>query len=171
MKCKEMPSQEYLAQLFRYEDGSLIYVRSPHPRKQLIGTVAGCKNGNGYMQVCIDGVVWLQHRIIWKLLKGETPESLDHRDGDAANNHIENLRGATHAQNQHNTKRIRISASGERNIRVQPNGRFRAQVGLNKRQIHIGVFDSKDEAVAAVIAARAKYHGEFSIDARQQIQG
>lgn len=54
------------------------------------------------------------HRLIWALFNEETPENMvvDHIDGDAMNNRIENLRCVTQGVNCLNKKKLKSNTSG-----------------------------------------------------------
>ena len=67
------------------------------------GSPVGCKNAQGYW-VTTQGK--LVHRIIWELIHGPIPDglTLDHKDGNPANNKADNLRLATRAQQRMNNK-------------------------------------------------------------------
>lgn len=90
---KEYPSQEFLKNLFRYENGMLFYIRNPQI-KNLIGTRAGWNGRLGYRLVTINNEIFFEHRIIYILLNGSIPDEMliDHIDRNKSNNNIENLR-------------------------------------------------------------------------------
>ena len=54
------------------------------------------------------------HRVIWQLLNGNIPDGMviDHIDGNALNNNINNLRLVTRLENNRNTQRCKNSSSG-----------------------------------------------------------
>lgn len=90
---KQYPSQEFLKDLFRYEDGMLYYAKNP-PRSRLIGKRAGNATTSKYRKVQINNETYFEHRLIWILLNGELNDSdvIDHIDRDRSNNKIDNLR-------------------------------------------------------------------------------
>jgi hypothetical protein len=100
---KEYPSQEFLKDLLKYENGMLFYIKSP-PRTKLIGTRVGTNGPKHYRVVTINGEVFLEHRLIYILLNGVIPDNLviDHIDRDPSNNKIENLRAISQAGNSLN---------------------------------------------------------------------
>lgn len=65
------------------------------------------------------------------------------------------------SQNIANAK-FNKNSSGYRGIHVGPNGRWRAQIKARGKRIHIGVFNTAEEAGAAYRAASIKYFGEFA---------
>lgn len=100
------------------------------------------------------------HRV---LLKARKNELVDHRDGNGLNNQKANLRIATKAQNNQNSKvraRNRQKLKGV-NFHKQ-HKRFQSQIQVDKRKIHIGYFKTAEEAHAAYCAAAKKLHGEFA---------
>ena len=90
---KQYPSQEFLKNLLKYENGMLYYIKNPS-RSRLIGTRAGTKSAYSYRVVRINGKRYFEHRLVWILLNGELSDSdiIDHIDRDPSNNKIENLR-------------------------------------------------------------------------------
>lgn len=64
---------------------------------------------NGYLgkKVTFNGKrMWLRaHRIAWFLMTGIQTEQIDHRNHNRADNRWENIREATHGQNNHNRKK------------------------------------------------------------------
>lgn len=71
-----------------------------------------------------------------------------HINHDTLDNRRTNLRAVTHRQNVEYNRRASKYGPG---IRKLPGGRFRTLVGVKRTRIHVGVFDTPEEAVAARI--------------------
>ena len=110
-------------------------------------------------QTRIDGVLYLVHKLVWLYHRGYWPEYIDHKNGDNYDNRIENLREASHLQNMANRNRY------ERGVHRQK-GKYRARIGYGYKRIHLGYFQTKEEALAAYRKASVELHGEFSSYAR-----
>lgn len=99
------------------------------------------------------------HRFAWELVNGAIPpgKQIDHRCHVPLCVNPAHLRLATCKQNQENRSGP-SSANATTGVRgVYPHrGRYRAKVKHNRRQIHIGTFDTIAEAAAAATAARLK---------------
>lgn len=95
-----------------------------------------------------------------ELLRGHT--SVDHIiSGNGLDNRMANLRPAT-IQEQARNRRVRSdSASGLRGVNVK-GGKWRANISLGSKRIHLGSFSTKEEAYSAYCEAARKYHGEFA---------
>lgn len=100
------------------------------------------------------GTVYL-HR--W-LMSAPVGIEVDHINGDVLDNRRCNLRLASHIDNSHNRRRRGVAVNGIRRI----GDRWGARIGVAYRRIHLGVFDTHAEAVAARQAAEAEHYGEFS---------
>lgn len=110
--------------------------------------------------------------LMHRLIMGATDPDIhvDHIDRDPLNNRRDNLRFCTHAENLRNCKLRVTNTSGVRGVakltgsRISPTQkeRWRAKIAINGKHIHLGCFDTKDEAVAARLAAEQKYFGEFA---------
>jgi len=108
--------------------------------------------------------VWAHH-IAWALTTGEWPKNyLDHRNGVRSDNRLCNLREATRGENGQNLKTRIDNTSGATGVTwcKQANA-WHAQLGLKRigatrNQIHLGYFDSLDDARAAYLAAKASLH-------------
>ena len=90
--------------------------------------------------------------------------NIDHIDGDRTNNRIENLRLATKAENGWNRQHLdKRNSSGFTGvywcIRDQ---KWRARIKVNGKNIHIGYFTNKQDAIAARRLAEATHFGEFA---------
>jgi AP2 domain len=87
----------------------------------------------------------------------------EHRDGDGLNNTRDNLRTASNAENARNKKRSGRNTSGYIGAYWHSNlSKWAAGIGCNGKLMHLGLFDSAEEAALARDAAALKLHGEFA---------
>lgn len=98
------------------------------------------------------------HRLI---LQAGPHEFVDHRDGDKLNNRRSNLRICDAAGNARNRGMARNNSSGFKGVH-STDGKFVAQISLNRRRIYIGSFDTAVEAARAYNSRAIALHGEFA---------
>ena len=102
----------------------------------------------------------------WLYVHGVSVDCLDHIDRDRSNNRIANLRRATNIQNCWNRSLSYNCKSGVRGVRYcRHHSRWVSTITANNRRIHLGYFDTKDDAVAARRKAEREIFGEFSVGA------
>jgi hypothetical protein len=156
-----MITQQRLHELFEYRDGTLIWKVTRN-----VGKIAGTLDtSTGYWRINIDKKMYRLHRMIFLYHNGYLTDGLqvDHIDMERTNNRIENLREVTNAQNQHNTKRNATNNTGVKGVAWhKAKKKYKVTVSLNSKSIHLGYFDDLEEAKAAAIAGREKYHGTFA---------
>lgn len=118
--------------------------------------------GNGY--VCISAGntgPLLVHRLI---CAAGPDQHVDHIDGDHLNNTRANLRAVSYQINQVNRKALnRNNVSGHRGVaftKVSARNPWRAQITVNHRNVHLGLFPTVELAIAARIEAERAYYGE-----------
>jgi hypothetical protein len=87
---------------------------------------------------------------------------VDHKDRNGLNNRRSNLRPATYAQNVHNMKKRGSTSTSEFYGVSKRRGKFVAQLQVNKKQIHIGTFDSETDAAIAFNEVAKLHCGEFA---------
>lgn len=88
---------------------------------------------------------------------------VDHIDGDGLNNQIGNLRIVTKAQNRANSSRNLNNTSGFKGVSwYKRSQKWRAVILINGKYVHIGLFDSAEDAARAYDETARKYHGEFA---------
>ena len=129
------------------------------------GGSAGVMKGN-YRRIAIDGRSYTASHLAWFHYYGVRPAALiDHRNGNASDNRIENLREATYSQNSQNIGVRRNSSTGlkgaQRFNRPGQRARFRSTITVNRKRIFLGLFHTAEEAHAAYCAKAAELHGEF----------
>lgn len=125
------------------------------------------KMGRPYRVVKVDNVGYFAHRLIWLIKTGEWPKNeIDHRDRDSLNNAWANLREATHTENMANTAtKSKLGIKGVRSRR----GGYYAYHMFGGRQVHLGVFSTKEEASAAYRRAARDLRGEFACAVGQKV--
>jgi hypothetical protein len=92
------------------------------------------------------------------------PASLqvDHIDTNGLNNQRANLRVATIAQNQHNSRRPKHNTSGFKGVSwSNSRAEWRAQIMLDGKQRHLGYYPTPGDAHVAYCEASARLHGDF----------
>lgn len=176
MAAKVLPDQAFLRECFDYHPavGFLVWrVRPDHHFKKIAdaqtwntknaGRPAGRTRKDGRTVIMLAGGLWLASRLIWKMHHGTDPAEIDHRDNDASNDRLENLRAATQFENMRNSRRHRDNQSGAKGVwKIQKNGRYAAQIRVDGKTRHLGCFDTPKEAGAAYVAAARLHFGEFA---------
>lgn len=100
------------------------------------------------------------HRMIMKPSDGEV---VDHIDGDIRNCRRENLRICSNTENSRNANLSRNNQSGFKGVYwAADRGKWRAEITVDRKHIHIGSFDSAVEAAQAYDSAAEKYFGAFA---------
>lgn len=152
--------REYLH--YNAKTGVITWRKKPS-RGILVGSVAGTPKGPGneYLVFQIKGTLYRAHRVAWALYYGEwPPDELDHKNRQRADNRIKNLRLATRSTNAANGPghlKKRLKGTG-----IMRNGKWSAQIGVNRKKIHLGCFHTEQEAHDAYVAAAEKHFGAYS---------
>jgi len=88
---------------------------------------------------------------------------VDHVNGDGLDNRRVNLRRSTHAQNLRNTVKRADNTSGLKGVCFHKQCRkWKAQIRLNGKNRHLGLFATSEAAHQAYCTAAAELHGEFA---------
>lgn len=158
-----------IARLFRadLDAGRLFWAVAPRTHPRLLGTEAGSArashSGKSYWHIKIGGVPFKRSHLIFCLVHGHFPSPCcDHIDGDSLNDRPGNLREATPTQNAWNHKRRARRIALPMGVRVTGSGRFQARITQNGQQIHLGVYDTPEEARALYLAKRRELFREFA---------
>lgn len=152
-------SAEYARSLLIYEPntGKLYWKQSIGRRKAGVNLTS--------TRIKVNGVLYSRNRLCWLLFYGEWPMQLvDHKNGARFDDRIDNLREATPTQNQYNRTSTGaypkgVTKKNDRN-RTKP---WQAKIRVNGQRVHLGCFETMEEAATAYRLAARKYHGEFAI--------
>lgn len=157
-------------ELFRYdyETGVLYWrwrVNSRVPKTLEAGTQ---KKSSGYLYVRVHGRDYLVHRIVMLMCYGFYGEGLevDHINHVRNDNRLCNLRFVTRSENNKNQSLSSRSTTGVTGVSFfKARKKYTAQIGVNREFIHLGYFDTLEEAAEARRQADRKYkfnnnHGE-----------
>lgn len=86
----------------------------------------------------------------------------DHVNGNSLDNREENLRLATSAQNAWNRDKYKNNTTGYKGVTWDKGrGKFRAQIRVHGKHIHLGWFDDPRGAAHGYDNGVRKYHGTF----------
>lgn len=126
------------------------------------GDIVGRPDKDGYLKFTIESSSQYLHRVIWLYVTGHWPdERIDHRDGDPVNNRWANLREATPSQNGANRRLASNNRLGIKGVR-EFHGKYRATIMLNGEAIHLGTFNTPQEAAKVRALAARDLHGEYA---------
>lgn len=123
--------------------------------------------GNGYKhwEVRLTGSLYKAHRLVYMLANKVDPSDLevDHIDGDATNNHPDNLRLANHIENGHNRNKNRNNKSGHKGVSWYKNLRkWVAEIMVDGKKKRLGCFDQLEDAANAYKEQSLLLHKTFS---------
>lgn len=185
---KPLPSLGFLIECFTHDrpNGVLIWNTRPvshfpseeaakNWNRRFAGTEAGskCCRPNGArrhrdvgLKLAADGKAYLYsvHLIIWLMLGREIPENyeIDHRDRDPWNNHEDNLRLATPADNVRN----RIAQLGKKSklpkCVFRDRQYFRVQIKIGSEVVFCKNYKTEEEAILVAKEKLGEHHKDFA---------
>jgi hypothetical protein len=158
-----MLTQERLKELLYYDPETGIFTRigmsTKSQRTDLIGVIAGGPTSDGYKRIAIEGGRYRSHRLAWLYMTSEWPkDEIDHKNRIRTDNRWANIRAATSTLNKQNigcvNKRSECGLTGVTKL----GDRFRAKIGVNGGTVHIGVYDTSEEAHQAYLETKRVLH-------------
>lgn len=132
-------------------------------KKTIVGGKAGCLR-NGYITINIMGKRYQAHRLALIYVHGHCNSyDVDHINGNKSDNRIVNLRFATRSENKQNIiKRQPNNRSGYTGVDWHKSSNmWRATITIMRKQKHIGLFKTAEEAHKAYLEAKKQLHPFF----------
>jgi hypothetical protein len=156
-----MVTQHRLKEVLDYNfDTGVFTWKKKTSKKIVVGQVAGCLDGQGYIMIKVDGKIYKAHRLAWLYVNGAFPSrQIDHINRVKADNRICNLREALPWENQQNHPMHSSNTSGVVGVNWSRHAKkWRAQIKHNGRNLHLGYYENMEDAIVARAMAKAKYH-------------
>ncbi len=155
-----MINSKRLRQLLSYDPKSGVFInRTDRHWSAKAGEAAGSLTKAGYIEIGLDGISYYAHRLAWLYVTGEWPaNTIDHKDGNRANNAWRNLRDVTQDVNVQNLRGATAASSSGLLGAYRCGSRFKASITVDGRVRHIGYFETAQKAHEAYVAAKRQFH-------------
>jgi hypothetical protein len=120
---------------------------------------AGTLHRAGYRYIFAFGHKLAEHRLAWLYLYGVLPpHEIDHINGKRDDNRASNIRLSTRGENAQNRHKHRIGVSGKLGVVWhKAANKWAANIKINKKVKHLGVFSDVNDAARARQQAEAIY--------------
>jgi hypothetical protein len=121
-------------------------------------------NKSGYLRVRVAGRLYYAHRLAWLYMTGEWPDGdIDHINERKNDNRMLNLRACSRSENKQNVSLTKSNTSGTKGVGwAAREQKWRARIQHNGKDVHLGYFSTKKDAISAIREARLLLHGEFA---------
>lgn len=148
------------------ETGAFTWRDRPELTNRWRARYPGTKAGTvvrGYTIIRIEKKHFRAARLAWVYMYGEWPNGLvDHINMNRSDDRIANLRLATKAQNSANSPARSTNTSGFKGVTWNKRrSKWQAQICVDYKHVHLGLYDAKEQAAAAYAAAANYHQGEF----------
>ena len=151
----KLPDTSRLRELFDYKDGRLLKYIAYKNQWKRSGGIGRSGSGRPRRTISIDGVRYLEHRVIAKYHGFDCDDmQIDHINGDTLDNRIENLRVVSCSENLRNMKKRSEGFGGVTYDKSR--GKWMAFTGEKTGFKNLGRFDNIIDAVAT----RLRYNRE-----------
>lgn len=116
-------------------------------------------NNRGYITFFINKKSYLAHRLAWLYVYGNFPKDcIDHINHVKTDNRINNLRECSPFLNGQNNSKRKDNKSGFTGVFFSKSvNKWQVQIRINKKPIHLGIFENIDDAIECRKVANIKY--------------
>lgn len=155
-------TQAEVRRLFDYDPSTgLLSWRVRTSTRVKVGDIVKCQHPKGYTQVGVHGHRCLVHHIVWLWVHGEAPScDIDHINRDRADNRIDNLRCVSRTENLLNSRHK--NSSGFPGVHKTACGKYNAGIHFKRKRVHIGNFETAENAFLAYCDAHVRLYGQMS---------
>ena len=158
---------EYANKHLHYDKETGVITRKTTVSSHKARSRAGFLHFHGYRHIGVLGRQYKEHRFIWLMVHGKWPDGdIDHINHNMSDNRLSNLRDVSTSGNMQNQirahKRNQSGLIGVTKISKSPKKPWRARIRIDKQEIYLGIFATKEEAFKVYLEAKAKYHN-FSV--------
>lgn len=141
--------------IYDFETG--FFYRAKNPTKKI-----GCVAKTGYIVFSHQKKIKYAHRVAWAMFYGEEPKKhIDHINRIKTDNRIANLRLADDQINNRNrgsANHNNMSCGFLGVTKPKHTKKWSAAITVDYKRIHIGYYDTPEEAHKAYIEAKKHYH-------------
>jgi hypothetical protein len=152
-------TQDELKRLYTYNPETGEFIRNLQRGKYMPGEIANHTNHHGYIIIGHRQKKYQAHRLAWLYMTGGWPDGeIDHINHIRTDNRWCNLRVVTNQQNRKNASIPKDNKSGAIGvIWHKANKKWLAYIRVNKKQICLGYYRSKESAKKARRIAEKQY--------------
>ena len=152
-------TQAELKKMLDYDADTGLFSSKLAHAKMKVGSIAGTRTVKGYINISINGKVYLGHRLAFLYMTGELPAGqVDHISHTKADYKWSNLREVSHQQNQCNRGKCPRNTSGINGVIWDKQiSKWRAQIMINGKNKSLGAFSDKTDAALARKDADTRY--------------
>lgn len=153
---KKRISEEELKKSLHYDRETGRFTRKIRTSNRIkAGDVAGTLTPHGYIQIHVNSIIFMAHRLAWLYVYGYLPESdLDHINRDKSDNRIENLREVSRQCNTRNTGNLITNTSGVKGVCwFKPFKKWIGQIVVDGKNKNLGYYNDFNDAVCARLTA------------------
>ncbi len=131
------------------------------------GDEAGYLQRNGYVKITLDQRRVMAHRLAWLYAHGVWPlQQIDHINGDPSDNRLANLRDVAPQTNSENERKARRRKNGGTLLGAHWSTtwkRWKSSIISSGKSLHIGWFDTEQQAHEAYVATKRRLHAGCTI--------
>jgi hypothetical protein len=151
--------------IFRYEPDGTIWWKEQitgRGRPRNMNRPVGCRHSSGYLHFGFKGKYYDVHVAIWEMHYGPVTPGMqvDHKNNVRNDNKVENLQELTHGDNSKKQLMRKNNKTGYKGVSFcKKRKKFLARIHVNYKNIHLGRFDTAEEAYEVRRAAELHYYG------------
>ena len=150
-------TQEKLKDILHYNPDTGTFIWKINRGRIKLGDIAG--RLSRYIQIGYNNKKYAAHRLAWLYVYGKMPDGeIDHINHEKTDNRILNLRDSTREEQAQNMVQRKDNRSGTTGVGFRRDAnKWHARITVDKKQMHIGYYFTKEEAIVARKKAETKH--------------